>query len=135
MSYSPLRFAVAPRIAGHTDKRFTRTARRILMRRWYGYQLDTLRVRLLLRLRGRCGWRRVWRGGRRGRARAHIPYEGEGKDKCPRRGEQSISVHRLCPQFSLPHHVSPPCGSGTSQTLRAEKHNVAVRPRMRESEA
>jgi hypothetical protein len=32
------------------------------------------------------------------------------------------------PRFSLAHHVSPPWGSGTSQTLRANKHHMAVRP-------
>ena len=31
-------------------------------------------------------------------------------------------------RFSLAHHVSAPWGSGTSQTLRANKHHMAVRP-------
>ena len=120
---------MSPRIAGHTDKRFIRKAvRRILMRRRYSYQLDPLRVWLLLRLRRRCGWRRVCRGRSRSRARQQIPNEDQGKDNCRCDDEQPVCVHRVCPRFSLPHHVNPPWGSGTSQTSRAEKPHMAVRP-------
>ena len=96
------------------------------MRRRYSYQLDPLRVWLLLRLRRRCGWRRVCRGRSRSRARQQIPNENQGKDNCRCDDEQPVCVHRVCPRFSLPHHVSPRWGSGTSQTIRAETHSQSV---------
>jgi hypothetical protein len=123
---------IPPRIADYTGKRFhpqggpAHSDEEMV---WYSYQLDTLRVRLLLRLRRRCGWRRGCRGRSRCRARQQIPNENQGKDNCRCDDEQPVCVHRVCPRFSLPHHVSPPWGSGTSQTIRAENITWLCSPR------
>ena len=77
------------------------------MRRRYSYQLDPLRVWLLLRLRRRCGWRRVCRGRSRSRARQQIPNEDQGKDNCRCDYEQPVCVHRVCPGSLWPTTLAP----------------------------
>ena len=77
------------------------------MRRRFSYQLDPLRVWLLLRLRRRCGWRRVCRGRSRSRARQQIPNENQGKDNCRCDDEQPVCVHRVCPGSLWPTTLAP----------------------------
>ena len=79
---------------------------------------DALRVRLLLRLLRRRGWRRGRRGRSWSRGRQQIPDYEQRKDNCRCDDEQPVCVHGVHPLFSLPHHGNPAWRPGTSQTIR-----------------
>lgn len=74
-------------------------------------------VRLLLRLRWRCGRWRGCRGRSRGRARQQIPDYDQRKDNCCSDDEQPVCVHRVHLLFSCRSTLAPLGALGQAKPL------------------